>query len=384
MRTTVAMASRARWVLLSLLWTFCQSVSVIQDGLAQKTCLEQGPSDVPSRNISLPGTLTVNPNEAEWRFNFMLSDDKDERACVSLEVIMEKIQLSLYKTECVENNIVDFQLWPLNYVRRGQWTLLNVTVKSNVLYLSTPLSDPTKLVMPTGDLPQEVFQVTHSHGVTFSLGCQVNCPATVGSKNKGEGLLSTIKEMGSPYEHFFLKPGTGFARLSFEIACETLLGYEVTVGETDLSKDELAVLVPLERWHKIFLEYDKESQHYTVFVDYRQTKVIANGLSHCQEFSRFLVRAEGETFVSFICDPATGEYEAKPPTCEASHHETHLAASISAAVFITIVIVVSLSYLTLYLLGYKLQKRKTTPGRNIRKKYSVRKCEDTVEMSQPC
>ncbi|XP_047471154.1 uncharacterized protein LOC125026623 [Penaeus chinensis] len=372
------MASRARWVLLSLLWTFCQSASVIQDGLVQKTCLEQGPSDVPSRNTSLPEIFTVKPNEAEWRFNFTLADDKDERACVSLEVIMEKIQLSLYKTECVGDNIVDFQLWPLNYVRRGQWTLLNVTVKSNVLYLSTPQSESTKLVISTGDLPQGVFQVTNSRGVSFSLGCQVNCPATVGSKNKGEGLLSTIKEMRSPYEHFYLKPGIGFARLNFEIACETLLGYEVTVGETDLSKDELAVLVPLEKWHKIFLEYDKESQNYAVFVDYRQTKVITNGLSHCQEFSRFLVRAEGETFVSFICDPATGEYKAKPPACEASHHETHLVKPISAAVFITIMIVVSLSYAILYLLGYRLQKKGTTPRSNVKKKISEKTCEETV------
>lgn len=365
MRTSVAMASRTRRVLLSLLWTFCQSVGVIQGGLAQKTCLEQGPSDVPSRSTSLPGTLTVKPNEAEWRFDFTLGDDSDKRACVSLEVIMGKIQLSLYKTECVGDNIVDFQLWPLNYVLKGQWTLLNVTVKSDALHLCTPLSESTKLVMPTGDLPQGALQVTHSLGVTFSLECQVNCPATVGSTDRGQGLLSTIKEMGNPYEHFYLKPGVGFARLNFEIACETLLGYEVTVGETDLSKEELAVLVPLERWHKIFLEYDKESQRYTVFVDYRQTKVIGSGVSHCQEFRRFLVRAEGETFVSFICDPATGQYEVKPSACEDSHQESHLATPIFAAIFITIVIVVTLSYLSLYLLGYKLQKKGKPPRSNI-------------------
>ncbi|ROT65346.1 hypothetical protein C7M84_016679 [Penaeus vannamei] len=338
LNTAVAMASRARWVLLSLLWTLCHSASTIQDGLAQKTCLEQGPSDVPSRNTSLPGSLSIKPHEAKWRVDFALSDDSGKRACVSLEVIMEKIQLSLYNTEFAEESIADFQRWPLNYVRRGQWTLLNVTVKSNALYLSTQLSEPTKLVMPDKDLPKGVLQVTKSGGANFSLECQVNCPATIGSTDRGEGILSTIKEMRSPYEHFYLKPGKGFARLNFEIACETLLGYEVTVGETDLSKDELARLVPLERWHKIFLEYDKEGEHYNVLVDYRQAKVIGNGLSNCQEFRSFLVRAEGETFVSFICDPATGEYEAMPPACKAASNEPLLATSIAAASFITIVV----------------------------------------------
>ncbi|XP_042859000.1 uncharacterized protein LOC122245112 [Penaeus japonicus] len=352
------MVSQARWVL-SLVWIFCYCAANIQDGQAQK-CIEQKLSDLPSRNTSLPGTLTIKPSEVEWNIHFTLMDDSDKTACVGLEVKTGKIQLSLYKTECVEENIVDFQLWPLNYVRKSQWTMLNVTIEAENIFISTSLGESTKMVMREDDLPKGVFQVKEVRGASFSLECQVNCPGIIGSRNRGEGMLSTIREVGSSYKHFYLKPGKGFARLNFEVACETLLGYEVTVGGTDLSKEELAVLVPMEKWHNIFLEYDKENAQYSILVDYRQTKLIASGLSYCHEFKRFLVRAEGETFVSFTCDPSTGEYEAKDAVCETLVQGRHSSTTLLATILITALAVAMVIYLTLYLLGFAIRKERKT------------------------
>lgn len=312
------------WVLLVLLLWCCQgscTAAVSQDGspvadLSTK-CVTLEESDLPSHYVHLPTNITVSPNDTLWRLDFTIHRDEEQKGpliCVSLEVIGEKIRLSLFVGRCEDRDIVDFQLWKPTYVMPKKWTAIQVKNNASFVVLKVEGNDqdtplvPSELTLPTKGL----LRVTRSKSLSLALGCRVKCPATIGSKANTTD-LSTIKELKKSSDRFFFRPGKDFMRMNFEMNCETPLGHEVSVGNTDLHREDIEELTPLLQWHKVFLDFDSASDVFKIVIDYRPAKEVSSGLHACSTFKSFSVRAAGEIFVSFTCDPSSGEVEVNIP-----------------------------------------------------------------------
>lgn len=131
-------------------------------------------------------------------------------------------------------------------------------------------------------------------------------------------------------------------KLNFEIMCMTSSGYDIGVGETELTLEDITKLKPLMTWHKIFLLFDNENNVFKIDIDYHLTKEVSHGLETCHTFKSFQVRAEGETFVSFTCDPTSKEVDTEVPDDETDSPPENLTIIIAVLggllVFVIIIV----------------------------------------------
>ncbi|KAG7161151.1 hypothetical protein Hamer_G028196 [Homarus americanus] len=312
------MATRRQCSVLAV-WCWCllARVTLVNTENTVERCVILKDGDLPTRFVPLPVNITTKPLTLGWRLDFTVHNKEEEEeeaplVCVSIEVKDPDIRLSLFKGKC-EGDVVDFHLWNLHEMKIGDWSTVQVTVNDSVINLQLGNNKPKSLTSRSVTLASDtLLQVSHKRSIDLAVGCPINCPAVRGSPASGNR-LSTVKELKKRSEKFFFKPGREFARLNFEMKCETPLGHEVRFGDTTLTRDHIEELSPLSKWHYLFLQYDDEQNIFEIFINYRPAKTISVGLNICNTFRNFIVRAEGETFFSFTCDPTSGESQLLPP-----------------------------------------------------------------------
>ncbi|XP_053650362.2 uncharacterized protein [Cherax quadricarinatus] len=343
-------------VLLTMLCScFPAQAAVVNPNVTADTCVLLGDEDLTSHYVYLPTNIVVKPLSTQWRLDLTFNEDRQKPlVCVRLVLKEEKIQLGLYTEKCEDENIKDFNLWKSQYVRPHEWTMINISVTGHIT-LAVDKGDPINLLSPVPVSKHGFVYVSQKHSVDIALGCQVNCPACRASKPSGNK-LSTIAELKTTTEKFFLKVGREFTRLNFEIMCETQLGQEVFVGNTDINPTDIEELTPLKQWHKISLEYYDTEDTYIIAIDYRRARKESTGLKACSVFKKFFVRAAGETLYSYDCDPTSGEIHIESPdeTHPKMNQESSVAGAVGVAVVCTIALIGVISLL-LYLAGYRIK-----------------------------
>lgn len=266
---------------------------------------------VASPFISLPTNITVSPHEHHWRLEFVIQESvmEDPQACVNLQATEEKIIISLFKGKCQDQNMIDFQLWPLEYVMPGDWTMIHVRNNYTSIVLVPGEHYQTSLISHKNNLPQRGFlKVTNLTSVEIALRCHSKCPVTQGS-HPNTTAFTNIITLKDPNGGFYFWPGRDFTKMNIEMNCTTQIGQRVGVGFTILTSEDFEGLM---QWHKIILNFVDSEDVFRIIIDHQVVRNVSRGLYVCATFTNFRVSAAGETFVSSSCDPTITHVDRSP------------------------------------------------------------------------
>ncbi|KAG7163063.1 hypothetical protein Hamer_G002126 [Homarus americanus] len=340
-------------------WCLLARFTLVNTENNVERCVILGNGDLPTHFVPLPVNITTKPLTLDWRLDFTVHNEEEEEAplvCVSIEVKVPDIRLSLFIGKC-EGDVVDSHLWNSQQMEIRDLSTVLVTLNNSVISLQLGNNKPKSLASRSVTLPSHtLLRVSHKRSIDLAVGCPIKCPAVLGSRASGNR-LSTVKKLKKRSENFFFKPGREFARLNFEMKCETPLGNEVFLGDTTITRDQIEERSILSMWHNMSLLYNDEQNIFEIFINYRPAKTISNGLQICNIFRNFIVRAEGETFFSFTCDPTSGESQltASSIVQDLTVNSLDVVKVVLVAIIVTLLIIVPTIYFLLRCAGFKFE-----------------------------
>lgn len=267
-------------------------------------CVALAAADLPSPYVSLPTNITVKPLKDDWQLYITIHglDEYDPLLCISLETVNLEIRLWIFKGTCEDQNIVKIQLWEPTYFLSKDWTMIQVVNNGSFIVLQDKLTVPISLEGHNVTLPQHtLLRVTMARAIAVALGCNTNCPAIpISETNIGNPY--TTADLRNPEESLFLWPGQDFLSLILELQCEASQGHQADAAYMNITQEDQQELVPILKWHKIVLDFDKDNVFH-IHINNVTTRKMLEGLQTCNRFTSFQVKSSGEAFVSLTCDP---------------------------------------------------------------------------------
>lgn len=255
-----------------------------------------------STYYSLPTNLTIKPTAPGWSLDFALAlGEGSPTACVRMEQKQSTVRLLLYKGDCKDGNLMDYNFLNNVSVLPHAWTSLALDVKRNSVLVKGPGADPIPLKATISSLPRDSLHVTVAQGVEAAVGCRVNCPQY---RRASEGIDKRKNVMNSQQDDvlFYFRPGKEFVRLEYEVSCTTVLGHKVFMSIADIVPPDH---LPRGLWHLV--ELQRLGGVAEVRLNYKLLK--QKEFPHSCTFNEHIIRVMGDSLFSFSCNPTSGEAE---------------------------------------------------------------------------